>query len=238
MYRLTAILITTLILVSTGCEFKDFFEAKEFDEIISHVSADADSANIVVSTTDSPETTVEVDIEYWGREPDFDAWIDGTTLRIELDCHPSCHGDVLLLVPQAVSLDADTGSGNVGVSDIEGSIKASTGSGNISIENAFGDLDLETGSGNITGTNLVSNNCYADTGSGNVKLSYDEIPSDIDMGTGSGNIKLSVPYGSYDVQLDTGSGNTSIEGLVDDPGSPNVIRGDTGSGNIAIQGYW
>ncbi|MCP4601986.1 MAG: DUF4097 domain-containing protein [Proteobacteria bacterium] len=243
MYKLTTLFLSALLLVSTGCDYKNFHETAEFSSEttesltdITRVDVDVDSANIVIKPTQTETSRVEVDVDYWGREPDFDAWIDGTTLKVELDCHPSCDGEVVLEVPIDVSVDADTGSGNIAVSSIEGNISASTGSGNISIRSEGGNLDLETGSGNITGTNLASEACDADTGSGNIKLSFDTIPTNVDLGTGSGNVTLTVPYGSYDVELDTGSGNTNIEGLIDDPSAPNSIRADTGSGNITVQG--
>ncbi len=237
MKTLTTTLMATLILVSTGCEFKEYNDTKEFSDVITHVNADADSATIVVKPSDTEVITVEADLEYWGGEPDFDAWIDGSTLKVDLDCHPSCDGEIVVLVPADASVDAQTGSGNVGIRDMNGDITASTGSANVTITNALGNLNLDTGSGNIKGSGLSAENCYADTGSGNVVLSFDEAPYDVDMETGSGNIRLSVPYGSYDVDLETGSGNTSIDGLIDDPDSPNIIRGDTGSGNISVQGF-
>ncbi len=228
-------LITALVLISTGCEHEEFFQTKNFTGVITHVDTNVESSNIVVSPAETETSRVEVDVEYWGREPDFKAWVDGTTLKVDLDCHPDCDGEVTLLVPMDVSVSAETGSGNIKVRNIEGNISASTGSGNIGIDSIVGNLSLETGSGNISGSNLISDTCDADTGSGNVKLTFNKTPLDVNLDTGSGNVKVTVPYGSYDIELDTGSGNTTITGLVNDPKASDSIRADTGSGNITVQ---
>ncbi len=271
MYK-TTMIVVALVMLTIGCVSKNYNETKEFENTITHVSADIDSASIHVRPTNSGTTSVEVVLEYWGRAPDFEASVDDTTLRVELDCNPSCDGKIVLLVPEGISLYGDIGSGNmlvenidgditassrsgniqventvgnleletesgnVLVENIDGDITASSRSGNIQVENTVGNLDLETGSGDVTGHSLSSVSCLADSSSGTVNLSFDEIPSDVNMETGSGNIKLTVPYGSYDVDWDTESGNTSIEGLIEDPDSPNSIRTDTGSGNVTIQG--
>ena len=238
MYKVVSAATVALAIVVSGCYRGEITDNYSFNKAVTgqltELSADIDSASLIVEPTESGRATVEVDVDYFWRRADFDAWIDGDTLYVDLECHPSCRGDVIVRVPARVSVDADAGSGNVEISDLDGDIRAHSGSGNVKIENTVGDLHLSTGSGNIKGRELGSFECDADAGSGNVSLTFTEKPTTLKAKAGSGNVDLKVPFGRYDIDLEVGSGWADADNLVNDPRANKSIKARAGSGNVKV----
>jgi DUF4097 and DUF4098 domain-containing protein YvlB len=109
------------------------------------------------------------------------------------------------------SLLVDTGSGDVEVSDIEGSeLNIDTGSGDVRVTTANSrDITIDTGSGNVTGTGMTATDLSVDTGSGNITLSGVRARS-LKMDTGSGDVDLSLAGDTDEISVDTGSGDVRI----------------------------
>ncbi|MCP4674689.1 MAG: DUF4097 domain-containing protein [Deltaproteobacteria bacterium] len=214
----TIAIITVSALFFPACEQGTLEETREFNKEINSVEASIESTNLEILPSEDGTTTVEADVDYYFRKPDFEARIEGSTLVVDLDCRHGCEGWITIHVPVEVDVLVDNGSGNVLLDGIEG------------------DLDLEAGSGNIKGKNLSSFTALADVGSGNVNLEFVETPEYVDLEAGSGNVKATVPYGSYDVSVSVGSGNADVDDLIDDPDAPNHIRAEAGSGNVTIKG--
>ncbi len=240
MFRFSIVIVAMVSLVA-GCERGEIVDTYSFSEEITNkitnLNADIDAANLIVEPTVDGTTTVEVDVEYWWREAEFEVWVDGSTLYVDLECHPSCKGEVVVYVPAEVSVDADNGSGKIEISDLDGTIRAHTGSGSVVVENAIGDLDLEAGSGSVKGRNLGASVAKADAGSGSIELTFIETPAEVRAEAGSGSVKLNVPAGSYNLDLHVGSGKTSTENIIDDPHARNSIRASAGSGNVSVRGH-
>ncbi len=234
--RFFTILTIVLITMAAGCRRKDLNDSFEFEGSISQVNVDIDSANIIVEATELTTVQVDMDITYWGHEPDYDVRMDGSILRIDMDCHFGCDGRLLIRVPSSVSADLDTGSGDIRVRGIDGDVTVSVGSGDISMADVAGYLALESESGDIRGSDLISGRCIADTGSGDISLTFDETPERVDLETGSGDVNLRVPTGNYDISISTGSADKHIEQLINDQISSNEIRVETGSGDVSVKG--
>jgi Putative adhesin len=134
--------------------------------------------------------------------------------------------DYEITTPANTMLAAESGSGDLQLSSLNGTVQAHTGSGSIRADKLGAGSKLETGSGSIEATNLGGSTTLQ-TGSGEVRAQLGSA-GDVVAGTGSGSIKLSDVRGA--VKAETGSGTLEISGQ---PTSPWKL--ETGSGDIALQ---
>lgn len=108
----------------------------------------------------------------------------------------------------AGTVDAGTGSGGVHIANIGSGVRAHTGSGNVDIEGAKGSVWARTGSGSIHATN-VAGGFDGETGSGHLMLEQ-TAPGSVRAETGSGGLELRNVHGS--LQAEAGSGNIKADG--------------------------
>lgn len=195
---------------------------------VSVVRADVADVQISWGSTgiaDAPSVSATVD-------EDGVLWLTG-------DCSQglSCGVDVALLVPSGVSLDVQTGSGDVVLSGTNGGARVETGSGDIALVCVSGELDLHTGAGDIAGSCLQSEVVTAHTGSGDVALGWTGPVWDAQITAGSGDVVLSVPLGAYDLDLATGSGDLVLIGITPDETADAHLAVTTSSGDVVVSGF-
>lgn len=111
-------------------------------------------------------------------------------------------------VPASTMVVAGSGSGDVGVSGVNGSVKATSGSGDVAAADIGGDLDVRTGSGDV---------------------SVKGAKKAASLSTGSGDIVATL-NGQGDVKASTGSGDITLSGVV------GLLVANTGSGGIDVTG--
>jgi hypothetical protein len=134
--------------------------------------------------------------------------------------------DYEVTTPANTMLVAESGSGDLQLANLNGTVQAHTGSGSIRADKLGAGSKLETGSGEIEATNLMGSTTLQ-TGSGDLRAQLGA-PGDVVAGTGSGTIKLENVQGA--VKAETGSGNLEISGQ---PTSPWKLQ--TGSGDINLR---
>jgi len=127
-------------------------------------------------------------------------------------------------------LVVDTGSGDVVMSDNEGSdILVDTGSGSVEIDGLRGGrVKVDTGSGEVTASRVAVEDLLVDTGSGGVELNDVTAPT-ISVDTGSGGVHVGLSRGPRSLIVDTGSGGVTILGP---PDLGAEVEVETGSGSI------
>lgn len=133
--------------------------------------------------------------------------------------------DYDITVPPNTELDAHTGSGDLRIANINGSVRASTGSGSVQADGLSGHIVLRTGSGDIRASFDQSNDVKAQTGSGSIALK--NVQGLLAAQTGSGDINVAgTPSAGWD--LKTGSGSVTLHA-----GSAHYsINATTGSGSV------
>jgi hypothetical protein len=134
--------------------------------------------------------------------------------------------DYEITTPANTMLTAESGSGDLQLSNLNGTVQAHTGSGSIRADKLGAGSRLETGSGSIEATNLMGSTTLQ-TGSGEVRAELGSA-GDVVAGTGSGSIKLTNVHGA--IKAETGSGSLEISGQ---PTSPWKL--ETGSGDVSLQ---
>jgi hypothetical protein len=134
--------------------------------------------------------------------------------------------DYEITTPANTMLVAESGSGDLQISNIKGTVKGHTGSGSIHADKLGSGSRLETGSGTIDANNLMGSTTLQ-TGSGEIHAHLGSA-GDVVAGTGSGSIKLENVQGA--VKAETGSGSVEISGQ---PTAPWKL--ETGSGEISLR---
>jgi Putative adhesin len=134
--------------------------------------------------------------------------------------------DYEIMTPANTMLVAESGSGDLQLTNINGTVKAHTGSGSIHADKLGSGSRLETGSGTIDANNLMGPTTLQ-TGSGEIRAQLASA-GDVVAGTGSGDIKLENVQGA--VKAETGSGSLQISGQ---PTAPWKL--ETGSGDISLR---
>jgi DUF4097 and DUF4098 domain-containing protein YvlB len=136
-----------------------------------------------------------------------------------------------ILTPEATSLRASSGSGDILASGLRGPAEASTGSGDITVSNIGDGFSASTGSGDVTATSIAES-VKAVTGSGDIRVT--QVSGGLDATTGSGDVQAVLIGGgtatAQDVRVMTGSGGVEVAGV------RGALRARTGSGGITISG--
>ena len=147
----------------------------------------------------------------------------------------NCGLNATLSVPRGTAVSVSTDGGNVTAEGTVGDITLSTGGGNVTADRMAGDLAFSTGGGNIQASFVTATQVTADTGGGDIEITFTSVPRDVQVSTGGGNITIIVPPGGahYHITAITGGGETHT--LPDDPSSPNVITATSGGGDITIK---
>lgn len=172
--------------------------------------------------------------------------------------------DYDITTPRGTDLQANSGSGDLRITNTGGPLKAGTGSGSIQADGVTGRVALETGSGDIRADLHSANDVKADTGSGSIHLQgvagglYAQTGSgDIEVGgqpasgwkleTGSGSVTLNTGSARFTLDASTGSGTVHSDPPISTHGSLErhhvtgdingggpTVRVETGSGDIRI----
>jgi Putative adhesin len=173
--------------------------------------------------------------------------------------------DYEITAPKTTQLTGASGSGDLRIQGILGSVKLDTGSGSISVTGSGGSLNLETGSGDIHADQAAPGDVRVQTGSGSIHignvqgtLKAGTGSGDIEAGgkpvsewkleTGSGNVTIAANNASFSVDASTGSGSvhSDLPMMVDGDlskqhvkgkinGGGPVVRIETGSGSITLR---
>jgi DUF4097 and DUF4098 domain-containing protein YvlB len=134
--------------------------------------------------------------------------------------------DYDITTPRGTNLEADSGSGDLRLSDLGGPLKANTGSGSIDATGLSGRVALQTGSGDIRAEMHSAPDVKAETGSGSIRLRG--VSGGLYAETGSGDIDVEGQPGT-NWKLETGSGSITL----DTGGRAKfTLDATTGSGSI------
>jgi hypothetical protein len=146
------------------------------------------------------------------------------------------------------TLKAQTGSGSVHATGIQGPATLGSGSGEVELrQTGPGDVRAETGSGSVH-LHGVNGGLKASTGSGDIDVEGQPV-TDWKLSTGSGSIQMALGKGAkFNLVADTGSGSVNVSQPISMQGSLNrhhisgsvngggpFIHANTGSGDITIR---
>src|SRR5689334_609395 len=228
---------------------KDKDDDHRVDTKIDTVRLAADNADITIKVSDDDTTTVKEKRHYWFFSRGDAYSVDGSTLKLDGDCGWNCSADYEVTVPRGTKVvgengsgdlaltgvagvDADSRSGEVQLTDVEGDVKLDLTSGDVSIRDLAGRLSIKANSGDIEAEGLRGGPVEVETSSGDIDLDLTEA-NDVRVKGTSGNVEISAP-GGYRVQTDTRSGDVE-NGLGNDSAGSHSITATTVSGDIDLK---
>jgi hypothetical protein len=187
------------------------------------------SGSCVIKKSDN--ATVKVELKYTYDDDDYTPSFDqqGDVLVVKEKFHSnSSNGsaDWKLTVPDHLSIQFTTGSGDIEASGLAMDLKATAGSGDFVFTGTTGELECTTGSGDVELEN-VGGTIKATSGSGGFRVR--SAKGNLHLTSGSGNHRISESVA--ELQVTTGSGSINCTGITLE-GSSSFT---TGSGTAEVQ---
>jgi hypothetical protein len=221
------ILALIALVASTGTILAQKTVTKNYSGV-KRIKLNTASGNCVLKKSSGSSVDVELKHTYEENEytPRFEQ--EGERLIISEDHHGNnSHGNAewKISVPDGVSINFSTGSGDLVASGVNIKLDANTGSGDLEFSSMKGELDANTGSGNVEVADF-NGNAKVNTGSGDMEIR--DTDGELDLNCGSGDIRVSSAKGLFDIN--TGSGNIAADKLTINSSS----RFNTGSGRSRI----
>ncbi|MEW6989522.1 hypothetical protein AADZ91_02435 [Colwelliaceae bacterium 6441] len=136
----------------------------------------------------------------------------------------SPHVDIVIHVPESMSLAVDDGSGEIEIKDIVGKLDVKDGSGGILIKNIVGDTSIQDGSGGIEISQINGMLNIVD-GSGGIEIT--DVEGDLTIDDGSGTIFAKNINGN--AKINDGSGDLTVKQVT------GIVTLDDGSGDITVK---
>jgi hypothetical protein len=192
-------------------------------------------------------------VQYSLIRPDFS--VSGDT-GISLHCRlflGNCGLNATLTVPPGAALDLASGGGDMRLSDIQsavtldsaggdvslsgpgGAATVTTGGGDLSDSGAGGILHFTTSGGNVDGSGLLAPDVTAESGGGDVSLTFTKVPANVDIGSSGGDITIVLPRGAteYAISYSTAGGDYGAS-VPTNKLSAHKITVRSGGGNVSI----
>lgn len=229
--------------VLVACDTPSGTDSLSFADTIDHLLVSSDAGSIHVES--SPAVSrIHVEAILYGRGTEVRAATEGSTLVLRPACERlrmHCGVDWHITVPAREaprSLDLDSGSGDIEVRDMQGTIDAHTGSGDVAVVSVASPVaNLDTGSGNVTVESSSIQHLDVHTGSGNIGVNLGEKPSAVALDAGSGDIDLTLPSGDYVLDAESGSGKVSMDRVTPNAAAAERVGISTGSGDVRVRGF-
>ena len=169
------------------------------------------SGSCIIKKSDN--ATVKVELKHTYDDDDYTPSFDqqGDVLVVKEKFHSkSSNGsaDWKLTVPDNLSIQFSTGSGDVEASDLALDLNATTGSGDFVFTGTTGEIECTTGSGGVELEN-VSGTINATSGSGGFRVK--NAKGNLQLTSGSGNHRISESVA--ELKVTTGSGSINCTGI-------------------------
>jgi len=204
--------------VGSGCvELPKHQEPLTIDEPVLALNVDVGSGDVHIVGADVSGVSVVATVE--GDRNHLGYGLSDGRLSLYEECNEQpCSVDIDALVPAAIPMDLNTGSGD------------------LRVEGALERLHIDAGSGDVEGFEIAGLDLAVKTGSGDIDLQVLAPAERVSVRAGSGDVRLTVPAGGYQLALDTGSGDRKVSGIANDATASSSIAVDTGSGDVHIAG--
>ncbi|WP_327089659.1 DUF4097 domain-containing protein [Nonomuraea sp. NBC_01738] len=177
-------------------------------------------------------------VEWSADKPRVTEEWDGKKLSLAVACdRPEdmdirCQASYVLFVPVEVEMEASSTAGSLDLRDLFGDVRARSVSGEINMSSIGGDVWIRSGSGDVMGNNLRGGRADAESGSGNIRLDFQEQPTNVKAVVRTeGAVEVNVHSGTYDVRVD---GTTSKIRVKRDSGSPRKITVDAPDSTVSV----
>ncbi|MEO8357871.1 MAG: DUF4097 family beta strand repeat-containing protein [Chloroflexota bacterium] len=202
---------------------------------ISITGADVESVQVQVVKTAYDSSQSRADEEVKGIKYTIEQ--NGNTITLKYEIPDSMNFsnnvntvDFMVTVPAEVTVDVQTGGGEVNVSGTKGSVDIINSFGNIELENLSGALNVETQSGRVDASSIIAGNAdiILNSGFGNIYL-IKATGANVKLESNSGTLDVENVRASKDMELSSDFGNVKFKN-----GSAASLTISTNSGTVDL----
>ncbi len=149
-----------------------------------------------------------------------------------------CQASIVIVVPAATPVQAQSGAGVVTVAGLTGPLHLSGTSGLLTARDVSGPVWASVTSGSLlAGSGLTSQHIVASATTGLIALDFTARPRSVAVSVGSGSARIALPAGSrYRIAISVGAGSVYVAPGLTDAGSASVLTARIGTGAANI-GY-
>lgn len=172
------------------------------------------------------------------RTPTVTSNVDSGVLTVTGTCPKptivTCRIDVRIDLSPEMAVDVTTGSGDVSVENVAGSVRVRSSAGAVDIVGLTGTADVHTSAGPISGQGLAVTRLRAGTAAGAIGLAFAVAPDSVSASTGAGDVDLALPEESYRVATFAPTGRARVLVPVD-ADAARTITVRTAAGRITVR---
>ena len=223
-----------LAVLAAGCSTSTTETDARIDEAFASVLITVGAGDVTVERT-TGRVEWFATAEFSGQRPAFEPTVVGGVLVVDDGCAggDGCSVRYTIRVPESTSVEGSSGSGDIRVTGLIGSISVVTVSGTVFLNTVNGTISVESRSGDIVGTKLVAAIASFDSSSGDIDVAFENVIPDLVVDAGSGNVTAQLAGGPYNLDTETISGATDFK-IDDDNSAPNMIVLRTTSGDLTV----
>ena len=166
----------------------------------------------------------------------------GHTLIIRSSCgarifNDRCSRNYVLPLPPGVAVTADSGEGNVKVTDWAERSRPTPARETSRLHGGSGMVQASSGQGTVTVSGSYATSVSVHSGQGDATVDLLSSPNRVSAVSGQGDVTVELPKGpnSYQVKASSGQGSVS-DGVDNNPASDRVINASSGQGDVTV-GY-
>ena len=152
-------------------------------------------------------------------------------------------------------VNVNTGGGDLSASGLSGTVDVTAQGGNITANGLSGNLNLDSGGGDLNGSGLTGRaaiataggnigetgvdvpDLTADSGGGDVTLTFTQPPGNVQISAEGGNVTVILPPGNTKYDISTPNfygGNVSYPGSLASSSSGHKLTIDSGGGDVTV----
>ncbi|HVT64156.1 MAG TPA: DUF4097 family beta strand repeat-containing protein [Mycobacteriales bacterium] len=185
--------------------------------------------------------------EYDSKAPTLKHSLDNGLLTVSAPCPrptgvislglDNCSVDLIITVPQSVTVDAVDDVGDVKVRDLHGTESLRTSDGDILVRDVAApmlNVTSDTGSINLDG--VRARTLTLKNSDGDIRADLFATPHTVIARNDTGDVALTLPAGIYALDLRTDDGGTHVHGITVHSDAGRTVSAHTSDGDIRITG--
>jgi hypothetical protein len=215
----------------------------EVSDSIDAILVSSDAGNVTVVAGNGPGVSLTTTSHWVGNDPacpEISVDRTGTTLQLRGSCPDltiGCSVDWQLEVAPGITLEVESGAGDLVFRELSGTITAQTDAGDIMAESLSGKAILESAAGDINGLSLSASDFGATTAAGDISLTFtDSSTASIRAESSAGDIFIAVPSGAWNLDLWTAAGDVQTFNVEDVAEAGRSLKANSGAGDIQVTG--
>jgi hypothetical protein len=196
------------------------------------------AGHVDVMPSAGDQIRVDYKVRWAFGHPRLSAERSGDTQTIKVHCPYAPAGDfsgsMHVALPRGTNVRVRSSGGGVTVTNIDGDLDIASSGGGVHVENAMGNVKLGSSDGGVTATGLQSSTVQAHSSGGGVRLTFVQVPDQVNAGSSDGSVRVTVPGNvAYKVDANSSDGSTHID-VPTDPSSPHTISAHSSGGSVRV----